>query len=116
PEIALDAITVLESACCEVTIAEPGVCCGLTLVSTGQLTAAKRELTNTVKVLHPYVAAGYTVIGLEPRCTATLRSDLVALLPSEPGAREVSKQVKTVAELLVTLEWPPPKLASNVSV
>src|SRR5699024_11536681 len=73
--------------------------CSSDLVSTGQLTAAKRELTNTVKVLHPYVAAGYTVIGLEPSCTATLRSDLVELLPEEPGAREVSKQVKTVAEL-----------------
>lgn len=116
PEIALDAITVLEAAGCEVTIAEPGVCCGLTLVSTGQLTAAKRELTNTVKVLHPYVAAGYTVIGLEPSCTATLRSDLVELLPEEPGAREVSKQVKTVAELLVTLDWQPPQLDRKLLV
>ena len=110
PEIALDAITVLEAAGCDVTIAEPGVCCGLTLVSTGQLTAAKRELTNTVEILHPYVAAGYTVVGLEPSCTATLRSDLVELLPQEPGAHEVSQQVKTIAELLTTLDWQPPRL------
>src|SRR5690625_4484693 len=116
PEIALDAITVLEAAGCEVTIAEPGVCCGLTLVSTGQLTAAKRELTNTVEVLHPYVAAGYTVIGLEPSCTATLRSDLVELLPEEPGAREVSMQVKTVAALLVTLDWQPRQLDRKLLV
>src|SRR5699024_4010648 len=76
PEIALDAITVLEAASCEVTIAEPGACCGLSMISTGQLTAAKRQLTNTVNILHPYIAAGYLVVGLEPSCTATLRSDL----------------------------------------
>ncbi|MDN6410339.1 MAG: FAD-binding oxidoreductase [Yaniella sp.] len=110
PEIALDAVTVLEAAGCEVTIAEPDICCGLTLVSTGQLPAAKRELTNTVEVLHPYVAAGYTVVGLEPSCIATLRSDLVELLPQEPGAREIAKQVKTVAELLAALDWQPPQL------
>src|SRR5699024_5510840 len=57
-----------------------------------------------------------TVIGLEPSCTATLRSDLVELLPEEPGAREVSKQVKTVAELLVTLDWQPPQLDRKLLV
>src|SRR5699024_12853123 len=71
PEIALDAITVLEAAGCDVAIAEPGICCGLTLISTGQLTAAKQKLANTVEVLNPYVEAGYTVVELRPRCTVT---------------------------------------------
>src|SRR5699024_3921675 len=86
PEIALDAIAVLEAAGCDVQIAEPGICCGLTLISTGQLTAAKKKLGNTVNVLNPYVEAGYTVVGLEPSCTATLRSDLVELVPQDPAA------------------------------
>src|SRR5690625_4911724 len=116
PELALDAITVLEAAGCEVTIAEPGVGCCLSGVNTGRLTAATRERANTVKVVHPYVAAGYTTIGLEPSCTATLRSDLVELLPEDHNAREVSKQVKTVAELLVTLDWQPPQLDRKLLV
>lgn len=116
PEIALDAITVLEAAGCDVKIAEPGICCGLTLISTGQLTAAKRKLTNTVEVLNPYVEAGYTVVGLEPSCTATLRSDLVELLPQDPAAAAVSNQVKTVSELLTTLDWEPPQLDRKLLV
>jgi len=116
PEIALDAITVLEAAGCEVTIAEPGICCGLTLVTTGQLTAAKQKLTNTVQALAPYVESGYTVVGLEPSCTATLRSDLVELLPKDPAAHAVSRQVKTVAELLTTLDWEPPQLDRKLLV
>jgi FAD/FMN-containing dehydrogenase/Fe-S oxidoreductase len=116
PEIALDAITVLEAAGCDVAIAEPGVCCGLTLISTGQLTAAKRKLANTVEVLNPYVEAGYTVVGLEPSCTATLRSDLVELLPEDPAAKTVSQHVKTIAELLATLSWEPPQLERKLLV
>lgn len=116
PEIALDAITVLEAAGCDVTIAAPGICCGLTLISTGQLTAAKQQLTNTVEILNPYVKAGYTVVGLEPSCTATLRSDLVELLPQNPAAEAVSNHIQTVAELLTTLDWEPPKLDRKLLV
>ena len=116
PEIALDAITVLEAAGCDVKIAEPGICCGLTLISTGQLTAAKKKLANTVNVLNPYVEAGYTVVGLEPSCTATLRSYLVELLPQDPAAKAVSQQVRTVSELLTTLDWEPPQLDRKLLV
>ena len=116
PEIALDAITVLEAAGCEVTIAEPGACCGLTMISTGQLTAAKRQLTNTVNILHPYIEAGYLAVGLEPSCTATLRSDLTELLPDNRDAYAVADQVKTVAELLTTIDWEPPELDRKLLV
>src|SRR5690625_7399508 len=112
----LGATIVLEVAGCAVTMAEPGICCGLTLVTTGQLTAAKQKLTNTVEVLAPYVADGYTIVGLEPSCTANLRSDLVALLPKDPAAHAVSRQIKTVAELLTTLDWEPPQLDRKLLV
>src|SRR5690625_5377983 len=112
----LGATIVLEVAGCDITIAEPGICCGLTLVTTGQLTAAKQKLANTVKVLAPYVEDGYTIVGLEPSCTATLRSDLVELLPKNPAAHAVSRQVKTVAELLTTLDWEPPQLDRKILV
>lgn len=46
----------------------------------------------------------------------TLRSDLIELLPQEPGAQEVSMQVKTVAELLATLDWQPPQLNRKLRV
>src|SRR5699024_3323089 len=49
-------------------------------------------------------------------CTATLRSDLVELLPANPFAAGVSRQVKTIAELLTVMDWEPPKLNRKLLV
>ncbi|MGO1885646.1 MAG: FAD-binding and (Fe-S)-binding domain-containing protein [Citricoccus sp.] len=115
PEIPTDALEVLAAAGCEVEVvgqsAGEQACCGLTLISTGQLRAAKQKLRRTVEILLPHVRAGRTVVGLEPSCTATLRSDLVELLPDEPGSREVARAVRTVAELLGELDWTPPQVS-----
>jgi FAD/FMN-containing dehydrogenase/Fe-S oxidoreductase len=112
PGIPADALAVLRAAGCAVHVvgqtAGQRACCGLTLISTGQLTAAKATLRRTVEVLLPHVRAGRAVVGLEPSCTATLRSDLTELLPEEPGSAEVAGAVRTVAELLAELDWRPP--------
>ncbi|MEW1982002.1 FAD-binding and (Fe-S)-binding domain-containing protein [Citricoccus sp. NPDC079358] len=113
PEIPADALKVLDAAGCEVRVVGQSTgeqaCCGLTLISTGQLTAAKETLRRTVEILLPHVRAGRAVVGLEPSCIAALRSDLVELLPEHPGAREVATAVRTVAELLTDLDWTPPR-------
>ncbi|GAA4660783.1 FAD-binding and (Fe-S)-binding domain-containing protein [Gordonia humi] len=109
PDIPRAALRVLTAAGCDVEIAAPGACCGLTLISTGQLTAAKARLRKTVDLLLPHVRAGRTVIGLEPSCTATLRSDLVELLGDDPRAAELAQAVRTVAEFLVDIGWTPPR-------
>ncbi|PVZ53196.1 FAD-binding and (Fe-S)-binding domain-containing protein [Arthrobacter sp. H-02-3] len=108
PDVPLAAIKVLQAAGCDIEIAGPGACCGLTLISTGQLTAAKAALRKTLDVLHPHVADGRTVIGLEPSCTAVLRSDLLELLPDDDRARQVSARTRTVAEFLTSINWAPP--------
>jgi Fe-S oxidoreductase len=109
PEIPRDALEVLAAAGCDVEIARPGACCGLTLISTGQLTAARATLRATLGLLLPHVRNGRTVIGLEPSCTATLRSDLLELLPDSQEAAELSNSVMTVAEFLVSIGWKPPR-------
>ena len=115
PEIPADALTVLDAAGCDVQVVGQSTgeqaCCGLTLISTGQLTAAKEKLRRTVEILLPHVRAGRAVVGLEPSCIAALRSDLVELLPEHPGAREVAAAVRTVAELLTELDWTPPRVS-----
>lgn len=116
PGIPQDALDVLTAAGCDVEIASPGACCGLTLVSTGQLTAARARLARTLGLLLPYVEQGRTVIGLEPSCTATLRSDLVELLPDDLGAARLSRSVKTVAEFLTSIDWTPPRAAEKLLV
>ncbi|WP_190070314.1 FAD-binding and (Fe-S)-binding domain-containing protein [Streptomyces lanatus] len=116
PDVPRDALDVLFAAGCDVEIAGPGACCGLTLVSTGQLTAAKAKLRKTVDLLLPHVRDGRTVVGIEPSCIATLRSDLVELLPDDPRAAELARSVKTMAEFLTSIGWTPPRAAEKFLV
>jgi FAD/FMN-containing dehydrogenase/Fe-S oxidoreductase len=107
------AVAVLEAAGLRVGVVTEPACCGLTWVSTGQLTAARRILGHTLDVLHPYVAAGIPVVGLEPSCLATLRSDAVELL-DDPRVAEVARNTRTLAELLADLPgWTPPDLTGT---
>jgi Fe-S oxidoreductase len=116
PDIPRAALKVLAAAGCDIEVAAPGACCGLTLISTGQLTAAKARLRKTIDILLPHVRAGRTIIGLEPSCTATLRSDLIELLPDDPRAAELCGAVQTVAELLLAIGWTPPPSTETLLV
>ena len=107
------AVAVLEGAGLRVGVVGEPACCGLTWISTGQLDAARRILRRTVGVLHPYVAAGVAVVGLEPSCLATLRSDAVELL-DDPRAAEVAAGVRSLAETLAGVPgWEPPDLTGT---
>lgn len=110
------AVELLERAGLEVAVVGEDACCGLTWISTGQLDAARRIVGHTVEVLHPYVAAGVPVVGLEPSCTAALRADLVQLT-DDPRAAELARGVRTLAEVLETLpDWSPPDLRGTTVV
>ncbi|HEU5486259.1 MAG TPA: (Fe-S)-binding protein, partial [Microlunatus sp.] len=86
-------------------------CCGLTWISTGQREGARKQLRASLDVLHPYVADGVPVVGLEPSCTAVWRSDARELLPEDPRVADVAAGVFTLAELLArTPTWTPPDL------
>jgi Fe-S oxidoreductase len=106
------AVSVLESAGLRVGVLTEPACCALTWVSTGQLDAARRIVARTVGLLHPFVAAGVPVVGLEPSCLATMRSDAVELL-DDPRAREVAQGVRTLAEVLSGVPWEPPDLSGT---
>ncbi|MBS4874825.1 MAG: FAD-binding protein, partial [Actinomyces sp.] len=65
-------------------IVAPDACCGLTWITTGQLTGAKKHLASLLGVLAPFAASGIPIVGVEPSCTAVLRDDLLDLLPEDP--------------------------------
>jgi FAD/FMN-containing dehydrogenase/Fe-S oxidoreductase len=110
PEVAHAAVRVLEAAGYRVQVPDDDTCCGLTWITTGQLDAARRILGDTVRRLAPLVDAGIPVVGLEPSCTAALRSDAVELL-DDPAAARVAAGTRTLAELLTATEgWVPPSL------
>ncbi len=111
PEVGQAAVRVLEAAGYAVAITAQPVCCGLTWISTGQLDGARRQLRRSLDGLEPAVQQGIPIVGLEPSCTAVLRSDAVELLPEDPRAHAVRGLTHTVAELLArTPGWKPPRL------
>ncbi|WP_091098490.1 FAD-binding and (Fe-S)-binding domain-containing protein [Nonomuraea pusilla] len=124
PQVAEAAVRVLTRAGCEVAVQRDSQCCGLTLISTGQLDAAGRLLRRTVAALAGHARAGTPIVALEPSCTAVLRSDAADLLGSDSaGAGEgegaggddvavVAGAVRTLAEFLGELPgWRPPDLS-----
>ncbi|MCO8276745.1 FAD-binding oxidoreductase [Actinoplanes sp. TRM 88003] len=116
PEVAEATVRVLRAAGYEPRLPSGSVCCGLTWITTGQLDSAKKILSRTVAALAPEARDGIPIVGIEPSCTAVLRSDVHELLPDNPDATVVSSSVKTLAELLAeTPGWTPPDL-SDVSV
>jgi FAD/FMN-containing dehydrogenase/Fe-S oxidoreductase len=100
PSIPVAAVRVLRAAGYEVLVPEHDACCGLTWISTGQLDGARKRLTHLLEVLGPYAVNGVPIVGLEPSCTAVLRSDLLDLLPDDPRAVAVARATRTLAELL----------------
>ena len=105
PGVAEAALAVLRSAGYQVIIPSGPACCGLTWISTGQLDGARRRLSRLLGTLGPYAEAGLPIVGLEPSCTAVLRSDLAELFPGTPRAAAVAGVTRTLAELLTA---PPP--------
>jgi FAD/FMN-containing dehydrogenase/Fe-S oxidoreductase len=109
PEVGIAAVAVLEAAGYSVRIPDRQVCCGLTWISTGQLDGARRQLTRSLDALEPAVQEAIPIVGLEPSCTAVLRSDVLELLPDDPRAARLA--VRTLAELLTERGRPLPSLA-----
>lgn len=102
PQSGLAAMEYLQAQGLEVRLIEKQGCCGLPWITTGQLDQARNKIEQAVETLIPYVISGVPVIGLEPSCLATLRSDAVELLASEQ-AKIVAEGVLTFAELVSRL-------------
>ncbi len=111
PEVAEATVRVLRAAGYEPQLPSGTVCCGLTWITTGQLDSAKKILGRTVQALAADARRGIPIVGIEPSCTAVLRSDVHELLPGNEDAAIVAKSVHTLAELLAqTPGWTPPDL------
>jgi FAD/FMN-containing dehydrogenase/Fe-S oxidoreductase len=116
PEIGRAAVAVLEDAGFEVVLPAKPVCCGLTWISTGQLTTARRVLERSLRVLAPHLEAGTPIVGLEPSCTAAFRHDAPALIVNNPLAAAAAANIRTFSELLVESGWQPPQVGGAAFV
>jgi len=123
PGVPQAAVAVLRDAGYDVIVPEQEACCGLTWISTGQLDGARKKLKGLLDILAPFAVNGIPIVGIEPSCTAVLRSDLLELVPDDPRSVAVSRAVRTVAELLTAPapvgpgeRWSPPRLDDVTAV
>jgi FAD/FMN-containing dehydrogenase/Fe-S oxidoreductase len=98
PGIGLAAADVLEAAGLAVDLA-PNACCSRPLISQGLLAEARERALENTRRLHPAVAAGRTVVFLEPSCLSALREDVPALLSGDDQRR-----ARQVADACVLFE------------
>lgn len=91
-------------------------CCALTWITTGQLDQARAIIGASVHTLYPYVASGVPIVGLEPSCLASLRSDAAELV-DDPRVAELAAGMLTLAEYLTGLiaqgRWTAPDLSGT---
>lgn len=100
PRILAAAVAVLEQARVRVRVVDQTVCCGLPLISTGQLDAAKANLSETITALD--ATGDVPIIGVEPSCLATLKDDSLKLVADEASHR-VADRVQTLAQYLLSI-------------
>lgn len=116
-------LEVLEAAGFDVTVVAGDACCGVSWITTGQLDGARKRQQHLLSVLGPFAVNGIPIIGVEPSCTATLRSDLVELNHDDPRAHAVAQMTFTLSELLTgrapvapAPEWTVPDLSGVTAV
>jgi Fe-S oxidoreductase len=98
PEIGRAAVELLEAAGYRVQLVDKK-CCGRPLISKGMLDEAKALAEWNVARLHPWVARGAAIVGLEPSCLLTLRDELLAMgLGAE--AEALSRQAVMLEEFI----------------
>jgi Fe-S oxidoreductase len=93
-------VELLESIGLRVRVIPEPACCALTWITTGQLDRARRILERTVAALHPYVASGVPVVGLEPACVSVFKEELPMMLPKDEQAKRLREQSFLLADFL----------------
>lgn len=118
PQVGVAAVRLLRNAGFAVSLSPPGLCCGLTWISTGRLDTARRILRRTTQSLA--TGGDIPILGLEPSCTAVLRQDAQEVLAgtaAAAAAAAVAARVRTLAELLSGRPgWQAPNLSGTTIV
>ncbi len=109
-------LAVLVAAGFAPSVLRRAACCGLPWITTGQRDHAARLLRHSLELLHPIVATGTPIVGLEPSCVAVWRSDAAELV-DDPRVADLAAGIHTLAEVLATAaDWEPPDLTGTVVV
>jgi len=113
PQGALAAMRVLEASGARVDLPRERLCCGRPYYDFGMLDKAKASLQKILAVLAPQIESGTPLVVLEPGCHSVFKDELLKLLPDDPAAAKLSKQVTTLGEILQARNWKPARLGGS---
>lgn len=105
PEVAHAALGLLESSGYRVHLLRPldggaALCCGRAAYSSGRIEVARAQARRLLDALVPHVAAGRSVVGLEPSCLSMLRDENHQLRLDASRVQAVSKASLMLEEFL----------------
>ncbi|WP_347987053.1 (Fe-S)-binding protein [Methylomonas sp. AM2-LC] len=85
------------------------LCCGRTYFSNGMLDKAREEAQRVLAALAKHIAAGRTIIGLEPSCILSMRDEYLKLGLGD-AAKQLAEKVLLLEEFIVREQnanlWP----------
>jgi Fe-S oxidoreductase len=118
PEILDAAAEVLDAAGFEVTVPAGRLCCGRPLYEFGMLDLAKAKLGEVLHALREDIREGVPLVGVEPSCVSTFRSELRGLFPHDTDARHLAGKTFILSEFLARKAegYEPPKLRRKALV
>lgn len=99
PEIGIAAVKVLNALGYDV-IVPSWRCCGRPMISKGMLKQAREAATSVVEQLQPHLEKGLPIIGLEPSCILTIKSDFRDLLGANHASMPLLKGCTTFDEFV----------------
>ncbi len=75
-------------------------CCGIPFFDIGDIDSAVEKARFNVKMLKPYVDAGYDIVVPVPTCALQIKYEYPLLLPDDPDVKAVSEKVYDIHEYL----------------
>jgi FAD/FMN-containing dehydrogenase/Fe-S oxidoreductase len=113
PQTAIAAMRVLEASGARVDLPRERLCCGRPYYDFGMLDKARASLQKILAVLAPQIESGTPLVVLEPGCHSVFKDELLKLLPDDPAAAKLSRQVTSLGEILQARNWLPARLGGS---
>ncbi|MGN6579114.1 MAG: FAD-binding and (Fe-S)-binding domain-containing protein [Bordetella sp.] len=98
PEVLQAAVSVVQAAGYRSRLTQRHVCCGRPFYDSGLLDQARGNLLEILDLLAEPMAAGVSVLVLEPSCLSVFRDEMPALLAHDPRAKRLAALTRTMAE------------------
>jgi FAD/FMN-containing dehydrogenase/Fe-S oxidoreductase len=119
PEIANDAVDILEIAGFDAQLPSRRLCCGRPLYDFGYLDAARERLQTILDTLSPLFDgddAAVALVGLEPGCMSVFKDELLKMFPDDPRAKVLSDNAFLLGDFLNVSGYRPPRFDAEVIV